>query len=654
MEGAPEIAFRLAQLGSMFSSQHRFVKAACAYSSASRASRSSPGMQAYCLYHASLNLFQHATVAQSANTSELLTRALQQLRKCNILLRNQPASFEIRMQVTALLERIYTANRDSLAAAKIINSGLEAIARSQEDRTSLMKWWIYFRGRAVGNALTTGNSTQHAAGIASETAQQCVNSGDHISAAGFFLAQCQVSLANTSPRTHLIPDFERALSCLTTASPASPIQRSEVIMLTVCHHVLEALSCFRVGNLAEVGSSIIGRLQAAYAKLRALKNTTNVRREINANWKWVNLEVIAALAFHILGVVRRGSSAGGKRPKSHPTRMALLALGKLGIPPRMLPNLKVSDLNVRGVSRTAIHALCVALLEGAARSYLAEGDLREASMFVSAAAKIVFIDSRSRKLISQVEHGEDVDLAPVVQITMPHGELLQRSALLLLVSEYHSLRATISGARVATRFLQAIKTLPARMRPVCGEVWVTDTWQQAISHLSLLVGMERMKHPLEDERFQPSTVNSEEDVVRTDFTNAQVLAMALFTVGVYNLRKPAIIEAQRALNASIDILKDVKALNQQAMANVLAVYSSIGMLHLSITSKDSNMTIEAVNLAKTINDPITMVRACRQRRKLIHRLGIVDTEKAEAEQLLRDAMVISEGKRKLAVPHILC
>lgn len=610
-------------------------------------------MQAYCLYHTSLNLYRHATATNGPNLSELLTRALQLLRKCNILLRNQPASFDIRMQVTALLQRIYTANRDARAAANVINSALQAISRTQQRTPTLIKWWIYFRGRAVANAMATENSLHRAADIASETAKQCATSGDQISAAAFYLAHSQVALANPSPRIHLVPQLEHALACLTAVTPASPVQRSELITLTVCHHVLEALSCFRAGNVAQVGSTIIGRLQAAYSKLRALSNSAHTTREIVSKWNWLNLELVAAFAFHILGVVRRSSGAAGHRPKSHPTRMALLALGKLGIPPRMLPNLKLSDLNVGGVSRTAMHALCVALLEGAARSYLAEGDLREASMFVSAAARVVFTDPLSVKLISQVESGHDVDLAAVLQPTMPRGQLVQRSALLLLVAEYHSLRATISGARIATRFLQAIKTLPARMRPVCGEVCVTDSWQQAVSHLSLLVGMERMKHPFEDEQFQSGTADSEEDVVRTDFTNAQVLAMALFTVGVYNLRKPAIIEAQRALNAAVDILKDVKALNQQAMANVFAVYSSIGMLHLSVTAKDSNMTIEAVTLAKTINDPITMVRACRQRRKLIHRLGLVDSEKAKAEQLLRDAMVVSERKRKLAVPRIL-
>ncbi|KAI0566214.1 hypothetical protein FGB62_11g04 [Gracilaria domingensis] len=650
MEGAPPLALRLVQLGRALANQSRFKKAALVYLSAATASKMRPEIQVFCMYQTALQYYNYVLNSEDSKAVEELTRALQIVHKCNLLMLKQPSSFDVRMQITALTERIYTSCGNLVSAAKAINFGLETIARSQENRLNLMKWWAYFRSRAIQNTLACDNSIQHASSMALETAEQCHKSGDKISAVGFYLSQCQLALTNPSPRVLISPQFERARSCLMDITPVSPAQRSDMTLLSICQCILEAFSCFRIGHVTEVSSNVMSRLQEAYTRARALKAAGNVK----TNWKWLNLDIIAALAFYILGVVRRNDNGGDVRPKNHPTRMVLIALTKIGISPKVLQELKASDLSIAGISNVAKVALCIALFEGAARSYLAEGDLREAGVFVSAAARFVFSDTLSCKLISRVERGESIDLSPVLSTDLPYGELLQRNAVFLLMSEYHSLRASLSGARVATRFLHAMKMLPRRLRSEKGTLCITDSWQLAVSHLSLLVGTERTKSPFEIEGSHSGAPGTyEEDVARKDFVSSQVVAMALFTVGVYHLRKPAIIEAQRALSAAIDLLKDMKALNKQAVSNALAVYSGVGMLHLSITKKDCNMTQEAVSLAQAINDPVTMVRTCRQRRKLVHRLGFGTAEKQKTEKLLREAMALSEAKRKQARPHIL-
>ncbi|CAN8073022.1 unnamed protein product [Agarophyton chilense] len=648
--GVSLVVLRLVQLGKALTKQSLLKKAALVFLAAAAASKTSSEMQAFCLYQSALQYYHYSERSRSSRDTEGLSRALPILRKCNLLVRNHPASFDKRMQITALFERVYTSSGDHSSAAKAITSGLETIARCQEDYSTLMKWWAYFRSRAIQNALAGKTSIQPASIIAVETAEQCIKSKDRVSAAGFYLSQCQVALANTSPRVIITPEFERVRSCLQKLRPISPAQLSDITMMTICLCVLEAFSCFRVGNVSEVRSNVIGRLQEAYAKARALKSTETVK----ANWKWLSMDVISALAFYILGVVRRSENGENVQPKNHPTRMVLIALTKVGISPKMLHELKPSDLILEGLSEAATVSFYVALFEGGARSYLSEGDLREAGVFVSAAARFIFLDPLSRKLISRVERGENIDLSPVLSTHLPHGELLQRNAVFLLMSEYHSLRASLSGARVATRFLQAVKLFPARLQSEKGTECITDSWQLAVSHLSLLVGAERTKSPFHNEIVNQGAQGvCDEEINRSDFVSEQVVAMALFTVGVYHLRKPAIIEAQRALSAAIDILKNKKALNKQAVANALAVYSGVGMLHLSITTKDCNMTQEAVSLAQNINDPITMVRTCRQRRKLVHRLGLGVAEKQKTETLLTEAMAISEAKRKQARAHIL-
>lgn len=650
MEGVPEVVSYLVQLANALANQRLFKHAACAYASAANESRMSPALQAFCLYKTALHFFLHASSAHHPSAAEDLSRAVQLLHKCNILIRNQPDMFDIRMQIAALLERIHTTNSNALSAAKVINSGLQAIARSQENRADLMKWWLYFRGRAITNAIASGNSVQHAANIAAETAQQCLQYGDSLAAAAFFLAQIHVALANTSPRLSIIPEFERAQQCLGMVAPASPVQRSDVILLSASFQILSALAHFRVGNVAEVGSKIMIRLQESYANLRTLAAADTLR----GTWRWLNLEVIAALAFHILSVVRRSNNDVDSRSSTHPSRLGIIGLGKLGVTVKMLPRLTRRDINVPGLSRKAAKMLCIALLEGIARTYLAEGDLEYASTFVSAATKLTFSQRSLRKLIQQAEEEVKVDLSPILEVSVPHMELLQRSAVLLLLSEYHILRADLAGARIATHLLQAIKNLPARMQSDSGEAWITDTWQQAASHLSLLIGTQRNATPFEVNKLDSSSTTAyQDDITSADYTNQQILAMALFTNGIYHLRKPAIIEAQRALDASINILKNVEATNQQAVANVLAVYSGVGMLQLSITRRDCNMTLEATKLARAINDPITLVRTRRQRSKLVRRAGMSNEERMKAEKLVIEAFAIWNLKRSQAPSQIL-
>lgn len=635
MDGTPALALQLLHLAKNLELQLCPRGAALAFASAASAPAVSPNVQAFALYKASLCLYASSQRAASPEKREDdRVRALQYLQKCSLLIRSQTWQFDSRMQVYALFENIYTAAGDQLSAAKTINAALGLLTKSDEDDSLLLRWWVYFRGRVVSNALATGQSISQAMVSASQSADQLTRSGDLLSGTAFYLASCQIALSMTSPTQEVRTDFDKAHKNLGAIRARSPVERCDITTLHLYYLILQCFACIKVGNVEEAGATVLPHLETIYNKYMHIQ-----RSNPRGFWKWLSPTVISALMNMVVAITRRGQND----PQA--LQFAMKAAERIGVPLKDLTAIHQSYFPIPDLSRPAVDALRVAILENAARICLVEVDFQKARPFVVAAAQILFSERTTWSLMHQVEQNCEVDLSQVLSPVLPPYLLTLRTAVFLLLAEYHSLRGRTSTAQTATIFLRAIQNVSTAMLREMGEVWLSDSWQQAISYLSLLTGVARNSDSLSNEATPSASRAQNGDHLRVkNFVNKQVLAVANFAAGVVHMRSPNVIESRNTLSRAYEIVKGGHGRNRQVIANILGVYSGLGMVHHEITEEEANMTMQAIQVAQEINDYATLARTWKQRRKLVYRTNADHSERTSTEHNLisADRLLISK------------
>lgn len=610
MEGTSSVAQHLLQLATNLSLSENNRAAALAYSTAARTPGVSPRVQAYALYQSALHL-QRATEVhpEPPTVASDRNRAVAQLRKCSILVRKQPASWNILLQLTALLERIYTSSSDHLGAARAINDGLAMITR-HSDRHVVLRWWVYFRGRAIRNALATGNSHTTAAKLAEGSAIECSRSGDGLSAAAFHLTNIQVLLCN---RGDLSFDFEKPASCLKNVEQGER-QQLDVLMLSAGMHVLHTLSYLRSGKPGTARQHAIDHLLRAYENLRNAHKPNH-----SGYWHWFTARVLSAITNHCVTMVGRLD-----RPQRARTASSV-ALKRIGL----LRNGAVSAEDICracGITQPAARALGVSLLDSAARLHLANLDLPTAAKHIAEAARFAFEDSGDLQILRRCER-QETDLRGLLSPNLPLRLLTIRACVMLLFAEYHCLRGMMSGAQAAKRFVSAILSVPHEVWGQIGELWNTDILQSSLSHMSLLTGEERQNG------IPGISVEQRSILSRESFNSLQCYGIALFTMGIFYMRKNMVIESLGALNGALRISLDKSSLNEQLAANTLAIRCAPALAHQTVSSSPFQDIEDAMAMAKELDDPVLTTRVIRQKRKLVHRANQPAHVRSQAKRM---------------------
>lgn len=608
----PSVAAYLHTLGQSLSRAQHHRSAALAYASASRASGTTRQHQAYALYKAAQQLYLSVqTTSDDDIHAEDRTRALGYLQKCSMLIRDLPSCFEISVQVFALIENISTFTEDSLSAAKTINVALNTIASGADDPSLQLRWWCYFRGRAIANALASGNSVRQAAVFAAESASMCERSGDSLSAAAFHLVESQVALgASVAGQPDLASDIPTAVQHLDNTSTIPLGREMDYLLCRFGVYMTQCLVCIRQGNLRVLKDELVN-LSTAYNRLRHGR-----KERLEGQWHWWPHHYLSAITYYIMTAVSR-SNCDLENALSH----SMTALSRLGVTKEQMTTLTLNDIAAPSVPSKATLSFAVALLENAARIQLTRVRLEDAAGLIAAAVKLSFLDESARKLISAVEAeamSSDVSLDTLlVPDSTTDSTIVPRCTTFLLIAEYHNLRGRVTTARVATAFLDAVRNIKTHhRRPFC----VSDTWHMVISYLSLLTGDERCAIANVGNDLPPVT-ESEDPSFTPSFISKQVLALAWFTVGVFHTRKTDVLESRKAVTNCLDIVNESPFGNEQLIANASAVLSGLVMARDKGSDEGPKMAVTAVDLANQLADPVAIVRATRQRKKVLHRMS---------------------------------
>lgn len=639
MDAAPPIALRLFQFANLLASQSKFRPSALTFAAAARVSGLSLRLQAFALYEAAAHLFESTKLHKDKQLhSGDIRRALDFIQKCLMVTRSLPSFLEMNMQCYALQERIHSHNEDHLTAAKIINNALAATGgtRSHTDRSNLIRWWIYFRGRAITNAIATGSSHQMAVSIATESADHCTRSNHHLSAAAFHLANVQIALATptTIPKPLHVP-LNNAIAALSAAPPPNnnDDEDMDLLLLHTCCIILQALYMLRSADIIRLKDEVLPNLSRAYNNFRGLR-----KRRIMKFWQWVPHPVMSALVYFIMTVIFRATN-----DVDHGNVHAMTALSRLGIRDDALSAVSLDYLVNSGISKRAARSVCVAVIENAARLRLTELNLSKAAGLIAAAVQICFPGRAAQLKIALAESGQiaEGEMLTVLRNGIVGIGLAPRCTTYLLIAEFHVLRGRLAGARVATEFLQALRQLAGENVGNLDRGWFSDTWHMAVSHLSLLTGEKRSE--LADVSGTIVTVEDQQGFEKT-FVSPQVFAFALFSKGVYSMRAAEVLESRKVLTRCLETVRQLPACKEQIEANANSVLSGLAMTHEKITSEAAVLIDLSVRQAQLLRDPVTLVRAGRQAKKLRSRTPMTNEERAEAEALV--AKTLDEMNRR--------
>lgn len=647
MEGTPVLALHLLQLGNSLALRGLDRAVALAFTSAAQIPRISPRVAAHALYKAAFHLNRSATNSFSDEEAKGdRRRALELLRKCYLLIRTQPSCFSIRMQIFALVEKLYTQSGNHHKAATTIDRGLSTITSQSADRQGALLWWVYLRGRAVSNALAAGKSCQQALSIASQSAEQCASHGDSLAAVAFYAAQFQIALGNTNPKLPADIDMRHPKAILNAFRPANRRQIIDKATLDVAIHIFETLMHLRVGHTRVAHNQSIDPLLASYRRLREV-----VKSDVTAtgSWIWLAPKLLSTITNNIVSLVAQEDTH--RRSQA----AIVVCLKRL----RLYENKQISPYHLRAVSRDnqisqcAGLALSLTILDNAARLHLAHLELPQAAVYIKAAAHLAFPNPNERRSLQTAEQSTDVDLSPLLKVDMLPSVLKMRSVVFLLFAEYHCLRGILPGAEASMRYLTALCDVPNKMHSEFGEVWLSDTVQAAASHLSLLTGEKRRS-------FDPKTVGQldasdgllAKETSHTDFTNQLIYAAALLTDGVFYMRLEKVVEASRNVSRAIDISRASRVSNNQVTANALAIRSAPGLIHQILKTEPFKDIAESIEIATQLEDPIMMARATRQRRRLVVRANMSQQDMRAADVQLQRAHMAVSSKQNLA-PLIL-
>lgn len=646
MEGTPPEALHLLRYAKTLGELKNHRLAALSFSAAASHKGTNPRVQARALYCAAQQLYfsLSSTTKPQHSHDEDSTRAVQFLRKCNILLRSQPHSAEMRMSVTALLENIYTVIADHHAAGKTIKAGLEDIASVVAmDRALVIHWWAYFQCRAIANALARREPAQTVVQMAEETALQCAKHGDIASAVAFCLTQSQIGLSNTTPDCVDISQTLLDARANLTELSHDPENHSDFVYLTFCYYILQGLEYMRRGDLRGAYAKVVKGLRKSYNRLRSLQQDGSM----NGLWKWLPSQAMTAITCHIIIVTNPKEAE--KRRETY----ALTSLIKLGIEGDSIRNFRPCSLKIADLPPKVSSTLAAVFFETAARIRLTSVDLESAALLITAAINAIFDDKESRTEVKRIEAGQAANRDKILPRKLPISQVMARCAVMLLAAEYYYLRGNIPAARVSQEFLQVALHPVNRFKNHEGNGFVSDGWQMAQSLYSLLTGQPRPGNLIQGIPGNQSLAETDKrNGLDIRFASNRVLGMAWFTIGVFQMRKNEVLESRKALQNSLSTLMDVAGENDQVVANATAVMSGLSLNHEIIGDIAPEMIKSAITMSEAMDDSVTMCRALRQYKKWVTRTTQDLEKKRAASNRTIQAYSELHEKQRVAGRHL--
>lgn len=515
----------------------------------------------------------------------------------------------MRFKVLALLERIYTDCGDAQSAGKVISSALEQAGGRRGDLT----WCVYFRSKLVTNVALEPDGKLAALRNAAHVATECTNyMGRHaryLDAAAFALARCQFLLA--AP----LPDYGGIEAGLKVARMSLERvewrkSKADVLLLDALRCLFRALLLVRKGLF--VDELVIKKTKEASSRAVEFGNSVN---EVGS-WHWATSQVIAALTCHVMAVVYRC-----KRGKQLARMLADNALRKVGVRVKDDGEVMVASWRDRRLSRAAWDAMMVMLLESSARHRMMSLEMGPAAAFLSAAARVTFNGYESQSLLSRAEGGEHVDLSVLFKGGVRPNQIRVKLCVLLLCAEYHNLLGRLRHAHVAEVLLRAVLSV-SDLKPNDSK-YVSDAWQKALSLVSLLTGEQRASAIIATVFVGNRAEGPDQSSgIDSRFGNMQILSMAWFTIGVFNMRRGDIIESRAAMQRALEATGPKLDFGEQVIVNSLAVNSGLSLNRGHIGDDVERTLKEAIAHARALDDPVTLCRALRQLKKLESRRSI--------------------------------
>lgn len=638
MEGTPPVALFLLRQATTLGNAHHHRPASLHFCAASSVKGVSPLVQARALCSSATQLYLYLLKAspqqRALHLQQDATRAIQHLRKCSMLTRSVPDASKMRLTISATLEKVYTLIQDHNAAKREIKAALDDLVNIVAlDRPLVVHWWAYFQCRAIANALVRAEPLPNIVRMAADTAAQCANHGDAASAVAFGLTQCHVALTSPAPDAFdldaMLREAYSSLQVLSRNPNPTIATRADLVYLALSYFIMLGCQHIRTGDLVGAHNMAIKGLRKFYGKLRNLQKEDHHKSGL---WTWLPSQMLSALACHVIIATNPNES----ERRNH--QYALTALAKLGIRAESIPSFRVSSLHISNIAQAKSAMLAAALFEAAARLRLTAVDLKGANTLVSAAINAVFDDDLSRAEIKRIEMGQTANFEKILPrgLSIPH--VLSRCSILLLAADYYYLRGRLSMATVSREFLEVVLLSASRFKDREGAALVSDTWQVAQSLYSLLKGTLRPGNIVQEvPRDQDSIDAYRREGRDTRFANKRVLGMAWFTIAVYQMRNHDVLDSEKALQLVLKILNNTAGKNDQVVANVWAIMSGLTLNRGTIAGEIQDMITNAIKIARSVEDSVTLSRALRQKRKWLSRTSNDPVEnRAAAESMAEE------------------
>lgn len=551
-------AERLVEFGEHLGVNGRHRLAALAFATAAGGtSGASPSLRADALYFAAFHLLEHATKEPEHEAAEEgLLRARSLIQKALLLAKTLPDGFVRTMRLYALLERVLTTQNDKAGATKSCKLALGEMRKAAQRGDVVWDWWVYFRTRQVRAA----PGTKEALALATNAANLCRRRGDRVSAAAFHLIAAQIHLVySTAESTHVsiqAADEDLKAVPLDVLPDAAPLRTAYVL--------LAGFAMLRIGHTAQVRVEVAKRASDYYDLLERGTAEDVVPAAGSCSWAWLPKPVMNALLQHLLACAYRTSDNQDAAfvNAERALKAASIELGG-------------GQVLSRCINARAGRALAVALLESAARLKLQVVDLKGAYPLVK----------------EVLERAENDGTDGVLDVA--------KASALLLGAEYYSLSGSLEHARMAMEYLEVIEKAGERdeeLRQKFGDILA-----MARTHRSLLTGNGRV-----------GEVEGKEV-----FVAKQVHAAALFADGVFHMRASRLIDAKAALQQVLTLCGEGAAANEQIICSTLIVHAGLYVFYESIPEAAHAPALDACHIADRAKDLVNIVRARRQRYKLL-------------------------------------
>lgn len=174
--------------------------------------------------------------------------------------------------------------------------------------------------------------------------------------------------------------------------------------------------------------------------------------------------------------------------------------------------------------------------------------------------------------------------------------LVPRYNELLLMEEFQDPRSKVSAARVTTVLLHSVRNAISSMSTaplkgavlaqqparavMAGSEFVTNTWQVAVSYLSMLKGNKRygiFNVGMPSVALLPTEAEGD-SMFEAGFVSRPLLSMAYFTIGVYYMCTTYVLQSGRALRNFLRVVHGTfSCLSEQVIANATKVLNGLAL-----------------------------------------------------------------------------